>query len=406
MPDNPVLSSRFPVPLRPEIEALETSGIMELWQMGFGREDLIPFWVGEGDRPTPDFICEAAAAGLAAGQTFYTHKRGIPELRTALAGYLDGLLGLDSSPGGRIAFERVTVTGSGMNGIMLCLQVMVGQGDNVAVVTPVWPNILSAIQIAGGVVRPVGLDSLPEGGFRLDLDKLIDSLDERSKAVFIATPGNPTGWVMPREQQEALLAVCRERGIWLISDEVYQRFVYDRPSAKRPASPSILQIAKPEDPVLVANSFSKAWAMTGWRYGWIVHPASLAETFGQLVEYNTSGGQEFLQRGCLAAIEEGDAFVQEQVERCGRGAELVFQRLSGLPRVRIARPEGAFYAFFAAEGVENSLDFAKQVLAESGVGLAPGSAFGPGGEGHLRLCFAGSTDRLAEGLERLAPLLA
>jgi aspartate/methionine/tyrosine aminotransferase len=146
--------------------------------------------------------------------------------------------------------------------------------------------------------------------------------------------------------------------------------------------------------------------MTGWRYGWLVHPKSMAETFDRLVEYNTSGGQAFLQAGCIAALRDGEGVVQEQVERCGRGAEMVTQRLGGLPRVRMARPQGAFYAFIGVEGVTDSLNFAKHILNESGVGLSPGSAFGPGGEGHLRLCFAGSTDRLAEGLERLAPLLA
>ena len=400
MPDSPSFPDFPSYPLRPEIETLETSGIVELWQMGFGRDDLIPLWVGEGDQPTPAAICEAAAAALGNGETFYTHKRGLPELRQALADYLEGLLGLS------LEAERVTISSAGMNGIVLALQATVGAGDNVAVVTPVWPNILSAVQVVGGVVRPVGLDEPAEGGFALDLDKLFDAVDSRTRAIFIATPGNPSGWVMPAEQQAAVLAFCRERGIWLISDEVYQRFVYHRPAAERPVAPSILAQAAPEDPVLVANSFSKAWAMTGWRIGWLVHPPSMAETFARLIEYTTSGGQPFLQRACLTALAEGEPFVQAQVERCGRGAELVLQRLGALPRVRIARPQGAFYAFFGVAGVTDSLAFAKRVLAESGVGLAPGSAFGPGGEGHLRLCFAGSTDRLAEGLERLAPLLS
>ena len=399
MPD--VSRSRaFPAPLRPEIESLETSGIMEVWQMGFGMADLIPFWVGEGDRPTPDFICEAAAEGLRAGLTFYTHKRGSPELREAIAGYLDGLLGTS------LGAERVTVASSGMNGIMMSLQCMVGAGDNVLVVTPIWPNIFWAIHIAGGIMKPVRLEALPEGGFALDLDRLFDAVDARTKAIFIASPGNPTGWVMPREQQQAVLDLCRERGIWLISDEVYQRFVYERPAGERPTSPSLLQIAGPEDPVLVANSFSKAWAMTGWRHGWLVHPPSMAEAYARVIEYNTSGGQAFLQQGCLAALRDGEAFVQAQVASCGQAAELLYRRLSAVPRVRIARPQGAFYAFFAVEGVTDSLAFAKEILRDTAVGLAPGSAFGPGGEGHLRLCFACSLDRLAEGLDRLLPKLS
>ena len=399
MPD-PAATSSFPAPLRPEIESLETSGIMEVWQMGFGREDLIPLWVGEGDRPTADYICEAAAQALREGQTFYTHKRGLPELRQAIADYLVGLYG------GALDAERVTVSSSGMSGIMLSLQVMAGAGDNVVVVSPVWPNIFSAVQIIGAELRQVSLDVQPEGGFALDLDKLLAAVDDKTRAIFIASPGNPSGWVMPREQQESLLETCRARGIWYISDEVYARFVYDRPASERPCAPSLLELCAPDDPVLVVSSFSKAWAMTGWRYGWIVHPSSLAETYGRLIEYNTSGGQAFLQHGCLAALRQGEPDLQALIAHCGQAAELVFQRLSALPRVRMARPQGAFYAFFGVEGVDDSLNFAKSVLERSGVGLAPGSAFGEGGEGHMRLCFAGSMERLSAGLDRLVPLLS
>ena len=390
----------FPTPLRPEIESLETSGIMELWQMGFGREDLIPLWVGEGDQPTARYICDAAVEALYAGQTFYTQKRGLPELRQAIADYLDGLYS------GDLDVERVTISSSGMNGIMLALQLLVGAGDNVIVVTPVWPNIFSAIQIVGGELRPIELQPLPEGGFRLDLNHLISAIDSRTRAIFIASPGNPSGWVMPPEQQAAVLEICRERGVWYISDEVYGRFVYDRPAVTRPCAPSLLELCAPEDPVLVIGSFSKAWAMTGWRHGWIVHPVSLAETFARLVEYNTSGGQAFLQQGCLAALRQGEPDLQALVAHCGQAAELVFQRLSALPRVRIARPQGAFYAFFAVEGVTDSLAFAKALLEQCGVGLAPGSSFGPGGEGHMRLCFAGSMAQLSKGLDRLVPQLS
>ncbi|MFQ5776218.1 MAG: pyridoxal phosphate-dependent aminotransferase [Kiloniellaceae bacterium] len=387
------------LPLRPEIERLETSRIAEVWQLGFGRKNLIPLWVGEGDLPTPAFICEAAAQAMREGKTFYTHKRGIPELRAAIAAYTRGLYGIDLDD------ERVTVTSSGMNGIMLILEAIAGPGDNVAVITPVWPNILSAIRIVGGQVKPVGLDHVPEGGFRLDLDRLAAAVEEGTRALFIATPGNPTGWVMAPEEQRAALDLCRERGIWLIADEVYARFVYEGPAGGRAAAPSFLQLAEPDHPLIVVNSFSKTWAMTGWRMGWLVTPASLTETLDRLIEFNTSGAPHFLQYGCLAAIRDGEPFVKEMVERCRRGGELVFQRLSAMPRVRVARPRGSFYAFFAVEGLRDSLAFAKRVLEETAVGLAPGSAFGPGGEGHLRLCFASSAERLSEALDRLAPVL-
>lgn len=389
----------FPAPLRPEIEALETSGIAQVFELGFGRDDIIPLWVGEGDLPTPAFICDAATQAMAEGKTFYTHKRGIPELREALADYTRGLYGT------RLEAGRVTVTSSGMNGIMLVMQAILPPGDNVVVVTPVWPNIMSAIQIMGGVVKPVGLDPLPEGGFRLDLDRLTQAVDARTRAVFIATPGNPTGWVMGADEQCAVLELCLERRIWMLADEVYARFVYDGVGAGRVAAPSFLDLAGPDDPLIVINSFSKTWAMTGWRMGWLITPASLTETLDRLIEFNTSGAPHFQQYACVTAIRDGEPFVTDMVERCRRGGELVFQRLAAHPRVRLARPEGAFYAFFRVEGLSDSLSYAKELLERTGVGLAPGSAFGPGGEGHMRLCFASSMERLSQALDRLEPAL-
>ncbi len=390
--------SSLPAPLRPEIEALETSGIAQLFNMGVDRPDVIPLWFGEGDLPTPDFICEAAAKSLHAGNTFYTHKRGIPELRQAIAGYLDGLYGTATD------VERITVSTSGMNGIMLALQTMAGAGDNVVVVTPVWPNIMSAVRICGAELRTVGLESRDDG-FHLDVEQVFAACDERTRAVFVNSPNNPTGWVIERDQQRALLDFCRERNVWILADEVYHRFVYHRPANERPLAPSFLELARPEDPLIVVHSFSKTWAMTGWRIGWLVHPTALGDNFDRLVEFNTSGASRFLQHGCITAIQEGEDVARHLVDRCHRGRDLVFQRLSGFSRVALACPPGAFYAFFAVEGVTDSLAFAKEVLEKSGVGLAPGSAFGPGGEGHLRLCFASGPERLSAALDRLAPIL-
>ncbi len=392
--------SETPAPLRPEIASLETSRIQQIFDLGLGREGLIPLWVGEGDRSTPAFICDAAAAAMKAGHTFYTYKHGIPDLRQAIADYTRDLYGIDC------AAERVSVTCSGMSGIMMVLQAIADAGDNVAVVTPVWPNVMGAIQIAGGTVRAVRLDVLPEGGFRLDLDRLRDALDDKTRAIFIASPGNPTGWVMSTEEQRAVLALCRERGIWMIADEVYARFIYDGAASGRKAAPSFLEISEPEDPLIVVNSFSKAWAMTGWRMGWLTTPPSFLPTMGRLIEFNTSGSPHFQQYACLTAIRDGEAYVHDTVERCRRGGELVYQRLAALPRVHMAPPQGAFYAFFRVEGLSDSMAFAKCLLEETNVGLSPGSAFGRGGEGHMRLCFASSTERLSKAMDRLEPVLS
>ena len=395
------LLARLPAPIRPAMAGLPVSGIHEVFKLGYGRPGLIPLWVGEGDRPTPDFIGEAASAALKAGKTFYNPKRGIPELREALARYETRLHGRAVGP------ERITLTSSGMSAFVLLMQTLIDAGDEVIVVSPLWPNAAAAVTVASGQVVPVTLDPLPHGGFSLDLDKVEAAIGPRTRAIILASPGNPTGWVADAELQRALLALCKARGLWLIADEVYTRFDYRPPDPRRGEgkTPSFLDFAAADDPLLVVNSFSKAWAMTGWRLGWIVHPAALGETFETLLEFATSGAPHFLQYGCIAALEEGEAFVAETVERCRQGGELVYQALASLPRVRLARPEGAFYAFFAVDGVTDSLAAAKDLLIRTNVGLAPGSAFGPGGEGHLRLCFAASPDRLAEAMERLRPAL-
>lgn len=393
--------ARLPAPIRPAMAALPVSGIHEVFKLGYGRPGLIPLWVGEGDRPTPAFIGEAANAALKAGKTYYNPKRGVPELRDALARYETKLHGR------AIGAERVTLTSSGMSAFVLLMQTLIDPGDEVIVVSPLWPNAAAAVTVANGKVVPVTLDPMRHGGFTLDLNKVEAAIGPKTRAIIVASPGNPTGWVADADLQRDLLALAKRKGIWLIADEVYIRFDYRPrdPRGGQAKTPSYLDFAAPDDPLIVVNSFSKAWAMTGWRLGWIVHPAALGDTFETLLEFATSGAPHFLQYGCIAALEQGESFVAETVERCRQGGELVYQALASLPRVRLARPEGAFYAFFAVDGMADSLAFAKELLLKANVGLAPGSAFGPGGEGHLRLCFAASLERLSEAMDRLRPAL-
>lgn len=379
---------------RPEIESLPESGIVEVWKMGFKVPDVIGLWVGEGDLPTPDFICEAAARSLKAGNTFYTHKRGIPELRQALADYHA------RHHGTAIADDRITVTSAGMNAMMMIVQTLVGAGDNAVIVTPIWPNIFATVQIMGGEVRQHALRATP-GGWTLDLEGLFQRCDARTKAIYVASPGNPTGWLMERHEQQALLDFCRRRGIHLIADEVYHRFVYDG----RTSAPSFLSLAEPDDPLFVVNSFSKSWAMTGWRVGWIVAPRRATPVLDRLIEYNTSGGVHALQSGCLTALTEGESFARGFVERCRQGRDIVVQRLSAMKKVRIVPAPAAFYLMLQIEGMEDATAFAKKLVLEAKVGLAPGTAFGAGGEGHLRLCYASQHETLRRAMDRLEPLL-
>lgn len=394
---NPTAGAPYPTafPLRDKVQHLAPSQIVELWEMGQGRDDVIALWVGEGDLPTPQFIMDRAHEALLAGNCFYSAKRGLPVLQQALARYHQLHFGVE------LESERVTVTSSGMNAIMLALQATLSQGENLVVVTPCWPNIFGAATILGVETRCVEFGRGVDGSRQLDLDALFDACDDKTRAIFVVSPSNPTGWVIDRAEQEAILEFCRARGIWLIADEVYHRFVYDRPIA-----PSFLEIADPEDPLLVVNSFSKTWAMTGWRMGWLTHPVHLGSLLDSLIEYNTSGSQSFIHLACVSALEDGEDFVQENVARSARGGAMVYEALCQLPRVRIAPPQGAFYSFFAVDGLTDSLAFCKDLLRDCQVGLAPGSAFGPGGEGHVRLCFATSEARLAAALERLKSHLA
>ncbi|MGB8842484.1 MAG: pyridoxal phosphate-dependent aminotransferase [Aliidongia sp.] len=389
---NPAL--RRQAVISPRIEALQDSRIAEVAMLGMGQPDVIPLWFGEGNEPTPAFICAAAAKAMAAGETFYTFVLGLPSLRDALAQYETGLHARPVDPG------RVVVTSSGMQGIFLTVQAIVDPGDNVLVVSPVWPNIRAAIEIFSAEPRDVALGRTDDGGFHLDLAALEARLDPRTKAVFVNSPSNPTGWMMTEDDARKLLDFTRRHGLWLIADEVYARIVYDRRVAT-----SFLDIIEPGDRVVVVNSFSKAWAMTGWRLGWLVVPAELTETYIKLIQFNVSGAPTFIQHAAVTALEQGDSFVTAMANRYRAGRDQVVERLGGLSRVRLRSPDAAFYAFLQIDGLRDSVSFAKQLLAETRVGLAPGAAFGTGGEGHLRLCFAASAERLAPALDRLAKAL-
>ncbi len=214
--------------------------------------------------------------------------------------------------------------------------------------------------------------------------------------IFLNSPNNPTGWMMTAEQQKAVLEFARSRGIWIVSDEVYARIVYDRPTA-----PSFLEQALPDDRVIVVNSFSKTWSMTGWRLGWITVPAELGPTFEMLTEYNIAGPAGFVQRAGVVAVRDGEACVRETVERYHAARDLMVERIARIPRISLPTPEAAFYGFFRVEGMTDSVAFAKELLTSTGVGLAPGAAFGDHSENFLRLCFAASLPTLERAFDRL-----
>jgi len=385
-----VMQSNEPVAaLRAEARDAPESGIVEVFNYGRGRDGLIPLWVGEGDLPTPEFIADAAAKSLRDGETFYTYQRGLPELRAALARYHQRHYGRPFEA------ERFFVTGSGMHAITLAIRMTAGTGDEVVIPTPSWPNILAAVGVAGATAVPVAM-TFGNAGWTLDLERLFAAVNEKTRAIFINSPSNPTGWTARKDELEAI-AFARKRGLWIIADEVYHRFFY---AGAR--SPSFYDVAAPGDRVLFVNTFSKNWAMTGWRIGWISAPPELGDAIENLIQYSTSGVAAFMQRAATVALDEGEDFIALQVDRAHAGRDIVVKGLAATGRVRFAEPDGAFYLFFSIDGETDTRKLALRLVDEANVGVAPGTAFGTAGHGFVRLCFARDAGQVRTATERLA----
>lgn len=380
--------------LTPRALAAPPSGIVEVMNYGRLREGMIPLWAGEGDLATPDVVCAAAARSMAAGETFYTWQRGIPELRAALARYHERLYG------GSFAPDRFFVTASGMQSIQIALTALVGVGDEVIVPTPSWPNFAAAVGVAGA--RAVELPmSFGNRGWSLDLDRLAEAVTPATRAIFLNSPCNPTGWTASRDDLAAILDLARRHGLWIVADEVYGRFVFDGSDR----APSFHDVAEPDDRVIFVNTFSKNWAMTGWRVGWIEAPPEMGQVIENLIQYSTSGVAVFVQRGALAALEEGEAFFAHQLARIAESRTILTEALAATGRARFVDPPGAFYLFFGVEGEEDTSTLGLRLVDEANIGLAPGSAFGAAGQGWLRLCFARGPEQMREATRRLVDWL-
>jgi aspartate/methionine/tyrosine aminotransferase len=392
----------LPAPLslsaRTAVQRLVASQIREVANAGMGDPAILPFWFGEPDEVTPPFIRDAATAALARGETFYTENYGIPELRAAAAAYLSRL----HRPTGP---AEVAITASGMSALMLTIEALVDPGARVVVVTPVWPNLTEIPKILGGNVVRVPLAFGP-AGWTLDRDRLTDALAPGTRALIVNSPNNPTGWTLDAADQRAILAHCRRHGIWIVADDVYERLWYADTGGAAPCAPSFLDIAAPDDRVVSTNSFSKSWLMTGFRLGWIVAPPALMGDLGKLIEYNTSCSPAFVQHAGIVALRDGEPTIARTLARYRRARDLLLRELNAIPGVEAAPPAGAMYAFFRIDGVTDSLAFCKRLVLEAKLGLAPGSAFGPEGEGFVRWCFAASEERLADGVTRLRSFLA
>jgi aspartate/methionine/tyrosine aminotransferase len=386
--------------LRPVIDALPGSKIREVANAAMDRSDVLAFWFGESDEATPQFIREAATRSIAAGETFYSHNLGLAELREAIAGYVSSL----HPP---VGSDRIAVTSSGVNALMLAMQALVGAGDEVVAVVPVWPNLTAQPAILGAQVTRFPLRPSAAGEWQLDVAGLRRAVTERTRVLLVNSPNNPTGWTLSRDEQALLLDHCRSTGTWIVADEVYERIFFGRAGMSAASAPSFLDIADRDDRLIVVHSFSKSFLMTGWRLGWLVLPPGTSADFAKLIEFNTSCAPVFVQRAALAGLEHAASFVPGLIDRLRACRDTLLPGLRDLPGVQVATPAGGLYAFFRAPGSDDSLAFAKRLVQEAGVGIAPGAAFGPEGEGWLRWCFASRDPaRLTEGAKRLGRFLA
>ena len=381
--------------LSPQALAVDISRIRELAALADKVPGVYKLYFGESNIPTPDFIKKAAQRAIQDNYTFYTPNAGYLELRQAISQKALELQGLVYDPE-----TEVIVTGSGVTALMLSVFTLLGRGEKAIILSPAWPNSKSIVQMVGGI--PVEVP-LVEGRDRylLDLDRVKASIDEKTRLLILSSPSNPLGWVATVEEQKALAELAYQRGIILLSDEVYERIVYNGP-----AVPSIVKVAPQREGVMIAHSFSKSYCMTGWRVGYCLGSKEAIDQMVKLQEFVVSHPSSVSQRAAITALAEGEAFVKGMVERYRSQRDLMYSRLIRMKGLEVKKPEGAFYVFPRVEGLRDSFDFAKDLLLKKAVGVAPGCAFGLGGEGCIRLCFAADREVIAPALDRLEEYLA
>ncbi|WP_170384327.1 pyridoxal phosphate-dependent aminotransferase [Ruegeria atlantica] len=375
------------------VDTLEDSPIIDVLRIGQEVEGIIPLWLGESCFPTDTLITEAAVTALRNGRTFYTPNRGIPELRESIARYYQRIYDVSLSD------NRISVANSGMHAVTMISRAVLEAGDNAILITPCWPNVDRAIRLLGGEIREVPLD-LREDRFELDMSKVEAQIDGRTKLIYLASPSNPTGWTIDEQQSRQLLELSRKTGISVLSDEVYQRLSFNNEMGS-----TMLSCAEPDDALFVVNSFSKAWSMTGWRLGWMVYPQVFHDSFEKLSQFSISGSPGFVQMGGVQALDQGDDLVGKLRRHCIEAKTHVEQRLAELPGVSVIPSMGGFYTMFKSPKTTDSVSFCKNAARIAGVGCAPGAAFGAGGEGLIRLCYARDLDTLDVAIQRLATAL-
>ena len=387
---------------RPVLHALTANPGVEMMNYAAGKDNMITLAQGEGDSPTPDFIARAAFKAMQDGHTVYGPTLGQMPLREAISGYYKRIYKLD------IPTSRFFVTSSGSTAMHLSLAALLDKGDEVVAITPIWKNLIGAVELTQATPKHVSLDysddSIKGGGWTLDLEKLFAACTDKTKVILVVTPSNPTGWSANQEEMKAILDFARERGIWILSDEVYGRIIYESGHEHLRAD-SFLDVAEPDDHLLVVNSFSKSWAMTGWRLGWIVGPQEAEEKIRDVALYNNLCPPTFTQYGAIAALEEGEDFLKRQIDLWRSNRDLLVEHFKALGNIHMAYPHATFYGFFKWDGEPDCKVLTKRFVDEAGVLLSPGCAFGDTAKGYIRMCFAVSERRLKEALERMDKVL-
>jgi aspartate aminotransferase len=368
--------------------------IRELAELAMSMDGVLRLYFGESNLPTPKFIVDAAVRALREGHTFYSENAGLPALRRQIADQYRRLhqVGLDPA-------TEIVITASGLQALHLAIRSVVDPGDEVIILSPAWPNSTSIVALSHGA--PVDVPLRLEGErYRIDFAELLSALNPRTRLIVLTSPSNPLGWVASEEEQRHLLEICRERGIWLLADEVYERIYYAGAGIGDPA-PSVLRLCHRDDPVHVVQSFSKSYCMTGWRVGWLVSRCDLGPKLAQLNESFVSHAATFSQVAAQTALADGEGELRRMVVSLKENRDFCISALRQMPGLTVPEPDGAFYVFPRVGGVEDSFAFCLRLLVEQKVGLAPGSAFGAGGEGAIRICYAAERSVLEPALERL-----
>ncbi len=371
------------------VAGLKPSGIRRFFDIAATMKDVISLGIGEPDFTTPEPILQAGVRSLQRGETHYTSNSGKMELRQAIADHLDRLYGVRYDPAGEII---ITVGVS--EALYLTMTALLDAGDEVIIPTPCFVAYQAEVLLAGGV--PVEIPSRLENDFQVDPDEVRAAITPRTKIIFVGYPSNPTGAVAKRDTLMEIARIAEQNDLLIVSDEIYDRLVY---GFEHVCVPSLGESVKRR--TILLGGFSKGYAMTGWRIGYAAGPASLLKGLLRVHQYTIMSAPTTAQDAALEAMQNGEKHVQEMVAEYDRRRRLLVDGLNRLG-LRTFEPHGAFYAFpnIAASGMDDET-FAEALLKEEAVAMVPGNAFGPGGEGFVRACYATAYEKIEEALHRL-----